>query len=71
VETFVVQVWVPGGTETGAPPGVLRGLVAHPRTGRSIRFADGNDLLVSIDSFLEPERRPDAQPPRAWPTAQT
>ena len=57
METFVLRLWVAAEPEG---PSDLRGLVDHPRTGRSASFAGGTGLVEAIELFLEP--RP-AEPP--------
>lgn len=51
METFVLRVWVAGEPEAAS---ALRGLVDHPRTGRSASFAGGAGLIEAIELFLEP-----------------
>jgi hypothetical protein len=51
METFVLRVWVAAEPEA---PSTLRGLVDHPRTGRSASFAGGTGLVEAIELFLEP-----------------
>ena len=51
METFVLRVWVAAEPEAAS---ALRGLVEHPRTGRSAGFAGGQDLVSAIELFLEP-----------------
>jgi hypothetical protein len=51
METFVVRVWVPVDSEPEASP-ALRGFVSHSATGRTQRFAGGDELV----GFLTRER---------------
>ena len=51
METFVLRVWVAAEPEASRD---LRGLVDHPRTGRSASFAGGTGLVEAIELFLEP-----------------
>jgi hypothetical protein len=51
METFVLRVWVAAEPEAAS---ALRGLVDHPRTGRSASFAGGPGLVEAIELFLEP-----------------
>jgi plasmid stabilization system protein ParE len=51
METFVLRVWVAAEPEAAT---ALRGLVDHPRTGRSASFAGGTGLVEAIELFLEP-----------------
>jgi hypothetical protein len=51
METFVLRVWVAAEPEAA---GALRGLVDHPRTGRSTSFAGCPGLVDAIELFLEP-----------------
>jgi hypothetical protein len=51
METFVLRVWVAAEPDAAS---ALSGLVDHPRTGRSARFASGTGLVEAIELFLEP-----------------
>ena len=51
METFVLRVWVAAEPEAAS---TLRGLVDHPRTGRSASFADGTGLVEQVELSLEP-----------------
>jgi hypothetical protein len=51
METFVLRVWVAAEPEAA---NTLRGLVDHPRTGRSASFAGGTGLAQAIELFLDP-----------------
>lgn len=53
METFVLRVWVAAEPEAAS---TLRGLVDHPRTGRSAGFAGGPGLVEAIELFLEPRQ---------------
>ncbi|HEX4678105.1 MAG TPA: hypothetical protein VH210_02715 [Gaiellaceae bacterium] len=51
METFVLRVWVAAEPEA---VGTVRGLVDHPRTGRSARFAGWTGLVEAIELFVDP-----------------
>lgn len=51
-ETFVLRLWEPPET-AGHPPGVLRGVVRHVRSGHTTPFVGGASLLA----FLRAQRQ--------------
>ena len=52
METFVVRIWIPGDTDAGQAPDVLRGFVQHARNGGGASFTSGDELLASLDLLL-------------------
>jgi hypothetical protein len=53
METFVVRVWIPGDSDVGRAPDVLRGFVQHARKGGGARFSSGDELLAALGFFLQ------------------
>ena len=52
METFVVRIWIPGDSDAGRAPDVLRGFVQHARNGGGASFSSGEELLASLDLLL-------------------